>query len=995
MFIRSSCAGSACVRVCAFVLMLFVLPICTIDAARAQNRETLDPAHCTKNVVPYDIIYVRAPRYGNDQDTIWPEVTRPLNADPGSQLRLLHPDCTEELLFPRPEHQAFVDAPIGNGVVLDPMIAFNKTWVVFAYIHDQKSLNTQRNLSTKGADIYRMHLFTRQVVRLTRQQLTPNTGNGVQISNCGGSPQGSNCPNVGVFNVGPAFVATTNLARPSIVFTSSRNDFLPPRQTGGQQRALQLFTMDWDGHNVRQIGYLNQSMALHPFQLLDGRLVFSSWENQGIRDIRQFNLWTIDPDGRNWNTLSGFGENAVVHHFTTQMPNQDIVTVRYYNQNNNGFGDLTRFPINFAAPHFRPINDPGTYMPFQRPGQIDLTNWTDSFGSLADDFPAPCSVGANIYIDISTRCNPATRVGKVTHPAAAPDGGPLLVYTPAAANSNHIYTSNGTNRPFYDGGLYFMSSAHAVAGTAKPRDFVKILNDPRYSEQSPKPVVRFSELFNGAIQPQVIAPTNNPQDLVANTAFGVVGSASLIWRDTAPRLAGFNRNADDSVDSDPFNASHDALYAWQHQGSDAGLYRDSDIYAVRILAMQPKTDKSYPDNGVGFFNHGDERLRILGEIPVRHEGVIDGKGNVDTSFLAKIPADVPFTFQTLDRNGMVLNMAQTWHQVRPGETRTNCGGCHAHSKTPMEFSRSLASRGGVAPTDLTGPAPLLKIDRLNGSPTTQPRAERAVTVEYQRDIRSILNARCSSCHTDDATHGKLNLFADASTVRCGQTTYPGTYYRLAADQYNSDCPKYGLGPPPGTPGGASFVYPQASRYMRPYQSRQSLLIWKAFGARLDGRNNDTRTTDIDYSPAADTVHANLPQTKGLTWDEKLTLARWIDLGAPVELRSFWGWHEDDLRPTLWAQPIVTTPLRLTGVKIAAYDLQSGLAENSLVVSLNVASGSVPAGTNIASGTTLVNGGSTTVNLPASIDYSINPVVLTVSVRDKAGHVTSYTATLRR
>ena len=61
---------------------------------------------------------------------------------------------------------------------------------------------------------------------------------------------------------------------------------------------------------------------------------------------------------------------------------------------------------------------------------------------------------------------------------------------------------------------------------------------------------------------------------------------------------------------------------------------------------------------------------------------LDPDGNPDTSFLAKIPADVAFTFQTLDKHGMVLNMAQTWHQVRPGEVRNDCGGCHAHSQKP-------------------------------------------------------------------------------------------------------------------------------------------------------------------------------------------------------------------------------------------------------------------------------------------------------------------------
>ncbi len=69
--------------------------------------------------------------------------------------------------------------------------------------------------------------------------------------------------------------------------------------------------------------------------------------------------------------------------------------------------------------------------------------------------------------------------------------------------------------------------------------------------------------------------------------------------------------------------------------------------------------------------------------------------SVGLSFLAKIPADVAFTFQTIDKDGMVLNMTQTWHQVRPGEIRNNCGGCHAHSQLPTPFEGFVMKRGFV------------------------------------------------------------------------------------------------------------------------------------------------------------------------------------------------------------------------------------------------------------------------------------------------------------
>src|SRR5262249_58468972 len=82
-------------------------------------------------------------------------------------------------------------------------------------------------------------------------------------------------------------------------------------------------------------------------------------------------------------------------------------------------------------------------------------------------------------------------------------------------------------------------------------------------------------------------------------------------------------------------------------------------------------------------------------------------GNPDTVSRAKIPADIAWTFQTLDKDGMLLNMAQTWHQLRPGEVRNDCGGCHAHSQKPTAFKDTYAARPDYVPFDLTQQTPLL------------------------------------------------------------------------------------------------------------------------------------------------------------------------------------------------------------------------------------------------------------------------------------------------
>src|SRR5262249_32702113 len=215
---------------------------------------------------------------------------------------------------------------------------------------------------------------------------------------------------------------------------------------------------------------------------------------------------------------------------------------------------------------------------------------------------------------------------------------------------------------------------------------------------------------------------------------------------------------------------------------------------------------SYPRDGRLFYNHAQERLRILGEIPVRKFGAgepgaptsggqpKDPDGNPDTSFVARIPADTAFTFQTLDRDGTVLNSAQTWHQLRPGETRHNCGGCHAHSQKTTEIRQTAVYQPDYRVWDLASQTPLLTAKandqsgkKWDADDSTGLRIIKnaPLNVEYFRDVQPILKNSCVACHMaggDQKPAGNLNLDADAEKIAAEQRgQFPGTYYRLARD----------------------------------------------------------------------------------------------------------------------------------------------------------------------------------------------------------------------
>src|SRR4051812_41965542 len=204
------------------------------------------------------------------------------------------------------------------------------------------------------------------------------------------------------------------------MFTSNRNGFEPTK--GYTTTTLQLFVMDDAGENVEFIGHLNVNSALHPTILADGRVMFTSYESQGLRDLRLWAVWTIHPDGSNWNPLfSALGPSGdTAFHFMTQLSDRRIVVEEYYNLNNLGFGTFYAMAptVPPGEPYFGPASTQDarnlsyngtTYnrIPFS-PSRLEwLTTFTTAFDSPAR---------------LSDPKNPASaRVGKVTHPSAAPD----------------------------------------------------------------------------------------------------------------------------------------------------------------------------------------------------------------------------------------------------------------------------------------------------------------------------------------------------------------------------------------------------------------------------------------------------------------------------------------------------------------------------------------------------------------------------------------------
>jgi hypothetical protein len=397
---------------------------------------------------------------------------------------------------------------------------------------------------------------------------------------------------------------------------------------------------------------------------------------------------------------------------------------------------------------------------------------------------------------------------------------------------------------------------------------------------------------------------------------------------------------------------------------------------------------------------------------------------------------------------MVLNMAQTWHQVRPGEIRNNCGGCHAHSQKPTEFKDTAAARADYVPFDLTRQVPLLtskKGDRsgkrwdAENETGLRYTSGGVVNVEFFRDIKPILNRSCTACHTRTWEKPAGNLVLDDDTpIRTDEAgEVPNSYYRLAIHRRTIGQPNtFGHRPPRGD----SWGVDQPTRYLWKLQSRRSLLVWKLFGRRLDGFRDDEFTTEgvpgdpttlqhkgrtvdvktwkyrddpkkeaprfsVGYSgsimPPPRAVAGTYPGPDGkslkvapLSDEDRRTIVRWIDLGCPIDLdyqpahpeRRGQGFACDDQRPTLvLSHPRAGSNDSLTRVLVGMHDYNSGLDMDSFQVIADFPVDGVPPGENLAPRFKALTDSRWELRVGKPIDR-VAKGKLSVSIKDRQGNV---------
>ena len=919
----------------------------------------------------YDIVYVRYPDDPTDGIIAISQGEQPYFNAPGADLILLREDgVTEEVL---------VDCDvsgINNCNVIDPFISYDGKTVFYSFTE-----NVTEDVTTASSWIYKINLDDPNFKPI---RLTFDTGfdSKLHAGNITADDDFGFWTNI-------RDMAPVPLADGRILFTSTRRALVPFNvfTKGVDEPVSQMYVMDdHDGSaitpelanmHVLESGSLH--MVQHPIQLKDGRILFSSWQDVATKfNYAMTNLMTVHPDGSN---LQQFTEphnhQKMIDHFITQLSSGDVTAGLYYPSYDFGYGLIIRLPLDPDGPDFLRDHIPLVESPngttgvglskreFDRKGTVNMTTH-----STSADIPAP------------------NRSGKYAMPSGGPLNQMLVAYSTGYVNYFQAACNRAGLPNTCEGlksGIYLIPNAdNAIIDD--PAKLIRIKDEPGVNEIWPRAVLSYKDMYGQDkpnILPSLMTQGNQDSRISVGEASAMVGTSSMYYREP------LNESNPDPFESNIERHLHDGN--WLIQGAEAGVFNNTDIYGVRLIATPstpftspvPKAPfilRHLPDarqaqvpQRFGAYHH--EKWEILGEFPLAHKDKTDLQLNPDSSWLAKIPSDVPMLIQTIDKKGLTLTSELTWRALKSGELRADCGGCHVHSLQPLDFSTTetgkkapLTGIPGITDNDLriqqghwdltTGTIPILAD---NGSVSFVSGG--TYGVEFYRDIKPILSAKCASCHSSSGT---------TTTMPLDGTTAENDAWAIIS-----------FNPTQPAAGERRFSPPQKSKYIRIPQARQSLLAWVVWGERLDGRLNSLRDDDIDYTDAIRDAHLNV--ITNLSDKEKRDISRWIDLGGPTDFETGtegFGYTGDPHLPVVHIQQPNRFNQNVNTLIVGFNDAHSGLDFSSLKVEYY--SPNIATITNLtSSGLTNTVTDSTFTQLDAAISNSISSIPFNLSdINDK-------------
>jgi hypothetical protein len=481
------------------------------------------------------------------------------------------------------------------------------------------------------------------------------------------------------------------LADGSILFSSTRQtrskaillDDGKPQfsalEEGGDMPAFALHTVKNDGTDIQQITY-NQSHDLQPTVLQNGRVLYTHWDQFGNDNL---SFYTLNPDGTQIERSYGFFSmnsapammDAPVNRLfkPKEMSDGRIVAILKPDAALLG-GDMVVVDV----PHF-----------FENDLQIPAGGGTGTAQNPMSILPVNIKIGTLDAPEFSKH-------GRFSALAPLYDGTKRFLIDPTDPNPL---------RP-----TKFLGCTDALLATPGILEAPALYGIWIYNmaDQSQQPVVLAQEgkMFTEPVTIEARATPTYFQSKInvdlAKESVGILHIRSVYDFDGVFANYGFT-------------AAPTSLSAMAQAAPDERPARF--VRFIKAVSIPDEdTQDALADNTYGaLFNNFTGRKEILGYAPVEPDG----------SIKVKIPADVAFTLEVLDKDGKRIGATKNhWLQLRPGEVR-ECNGCHVRTNLTSGHGRAnaeLASINTGAATSGAQFANTLRFDKL-GTPETAKMGE--------------------------------------------------------------------------------------------------------------------------------------------------------------------------------------------------------------------------------------------------------------------------------
>ncbi len=692
-------------------------------------------------------------------------------------------------IFPLPSQQSIIGSqfPIqssnGNylGAILPDSISVDQSGRILTFSYAPKVSRWDEYMTDEygyadGADIYAIDLS--QIINnpnydpalLPVSRLTNQSAIMSNAMNPGFASMGNNPANVGLYNIGGVLSMTSS--GPKFFFLSNAlrvlNSNLAMSKSNLQSLSVFMGDLKQTGssfslQNIRQAlpQFTTNSIGLS--RAFDG--IFFSYQ-ANISDARGWHIHNFLSNGDNYTVPAyGYGRAQNGAHESTACVAEGLpgvangnylVTVDYYNSNNQGMGHAVMVPETSFGQNVL-LSDLGTQVPVSDGTghkvytQVGVRSLTP--GVQASDYP-------------STQ-------GKVGKPTCGEPNNIYYHYVPSPGNHN------------YSGFNYFGWIVHSDLIPRSPGvnavNYGTVIKDAgsRWAAFVPVPIMSWSKRMKGIEDPSFVQRTSEPEiDRGSNYARGMpigrLGSGSLHVTDITSYEC--RTNSTDPIvmpyhmypGTNPPNVFSHENENWRYKvvdnTADLTIVPDpaapcrpllpSEVFGVGIYLTSHKTNMAaHETNGsaAGYFNTEPgytqfEARKLIGVASVVNNPV------GDTSWKAYVPAGQALDFVLYDRRwGAKLTEGLGWHVSTAGMFTKSCGGCHAHEPgTGVDWNTTHASQPETPTVDMVNGTQFIDYDS-SCRPILTSATSAAEKVPTWGNIKNFFNTSCGQCHLNTST----------------------------------------------------------------------------------------------------------------------------------------------------------------------------------------------------------------------------------------------------